>query len=112
MNTSAPRYSAVMAKLGFAIHEFRWARSHLPPADSWIPKPGFGMTALRNARASLLGRANLFALLVRRRGAFSFLFRVRLRHFLRRVRLAAEWCRGVGDDVEIVCDGLHGGSSF
>ena len=46
------------------------------------------------------------------RSSQSFLFRVRLRRWLRGLRRAAFGCRGVGDDVEIEGHGFHGGSSF
>jgi hypothetical protein len=35
-----------------------------------------------------------------------------LRRLFRGLRQAALWCWSVGDDVEIVECGLHGGSSF
>src|SRR5687768_17138460 len=34
----------VMARLGLAIHEFRGARPTGGSANSWIPRPSFGMT--------------------------------------------------------------------
>ena len=46
---ASPRRSRslfVMARLGLAIHEFRWARPRLPQANSWIPRPSRGMTEL------------------------------------------------------------------
>ena len=61
----------------------------------------------------LLGRPHLAALIrFRRRGGSSLALRLRLRRLFRRLRRAALWCWGVGDDVEIVGDRLHGGSSF
>jgi hypothetical protein len=64
------------------------------------------LTLLRRYASKLvLGRSDTLT-----RG--SFLLRVRLRRWLRWVRRAVLWCRGVGDDVEIVGHGFHGGSSF
>jgi hypothetical protein len=65
----------------------------------------------------LLGRPHLAALIpFRRRGGSSFALRVRLRRLIRGLRhgalLALHGSGGVGDDVEIVGNGLHGGSSF
>ena len=48
----------------------------------------------------------------RRRGLSSFALRIRARRWFRGLRRATAWCGGVGDDVEIVGYGLHGGSSF
>jgi hypothetical protein len=60
----------------------------------------------------LLGGANFFVVILLRHRPSSFLFRVRLRRLFRALRLAALWCWGVGDDVEIVGGGFHDGSSF
>jgi hypothetical protein len=61
----------------------------------------------------LFGRSHLAALILFwRRGLSSFALRIRGRRLFRGVRHAALWCWGVGDDVEIVGHGLHGGSSF
>src|SRR5688572_4675756 len=81
-------------------------------ANSWIPRPSLGMTA--NAIcAELLRSLHVDARLpLRRRGASSLLVRTRLRRVFRGIRRAAWRLWGVGDDVEIVGDGLHGGSSF
>src|ERR1051325_6705274 len=104
--------TTVTARLAPAIHERRRARPRLSQASSWIPKPSFGTTDLEEAALALLRRLDLHALLIRRRSASSrFLLRVRLRRLIRGLGLAAAWCRGVGDDVEIVGDGLHGGGS-
>src|SRR5688500_12113097 len=66
---------------------------------------------------ALLRRPHLAALIpFWRRGLFSFALRVRRRRWFRGLRHAAlralNDSGGVGDDVEIVGDGLHGGSSF
>ena len=61
----------------------------------------------------LFGRPHLAALILfRRHGLSSLALRVRLRCWFRGLRRAALWCWCVGDDVEVVGDGLHGGSSF
>ena len=65
------------------------------------------------SRNDLLRGPNLLAhILFSRRSASSFFIRARLRRLFRGLRRAAFWCWGVGDDVEIVSDGLHSGSSF
>jgi hypothetical protein len=61
----------------------------------------------------LFGGPDLAALILFwRRGLSSFALRIRGRRWFRALRRAALWCWGVGDDVEIVGHGLHGGSSF
>ena len=61
----------------------------------------------------LFGGPHLAAIiLLRRRGLSSLALRIRGRRWFRGLRRATAWCWGVGDDVEIVGDGLHGGSSF
>jgi hypothetical protein len=93
-------------------------------ANSWIPRPSLGMMELKMALQKLLRYKDVLQLTLLRRSASkpvlgrnaltrgSFLLRVRLRRWLRWLRRTALWCRGVGDDVEIVGHGFHGGSSF
>lgn len=74
--------------------------------------PAFSDSGSRSAldlRVGLLCRARIR--LGRRSGSSLFL-RIGSRPVFRLLRRAALWCWGVGDDVEIVGDGLHGGSSF
>lgn len=85
----------------------------LPPCpDPVTASLGLGMTNESAGRKSSLRRANFLAVFRLQGGASSFLVRVRLRRPFGALRQAALWCRDVGDDVEIVGGGLHGGSSF
>lgn len=85
----------------------------LPPRpDSVMARLGLGMTNESAGRNSSLRRANFLAVFRLQGDASSFLVRVRQRLLFGALRQAALWCRDVGDDVEIVGGGLHGGSSF